>query len=172
LAPHDISILLYVLGQPPTAVCAHGMPFIYEGIQDVVYMTLVFPGNILAHIHVSWLDPCKVRLITVVGSKKMVVYDDVQPLEKIKIYDKGVERPQYTKTFGDFQCSYRYGDVTIPHIRFVEPLQKECQHFLDCISGHCEPQSNGLDGLRIVKILEAAQRSLDHNGNLHEVIQW
>jgi predicted dehydrogenase len=107
-----------------------------------------------------------------VGSKKMVVYDDVQPLEKIKIYDKGVERPQYTKTFGDFQCSYRYGDVTIPHIRFVEPLQKECQHFLDCINSHREPQSNGLDGLRIVKILEAAQRSLDHNGSLHEVIQW
>ncbi len=85
LAPHDISILLYILNRLPISVCAHGMPFVLEGIQDVVYMTLVFPDNILAHIHVSWLDPCKVRLITVVGSKKMVVYDDVESQEKIKI---------------------------------------------------------------------------------------
>ncbi len=148
LAPHDISILLYILGCTPVSVSAHGMPFVYEGIQDVVYMTMMFPDNILAHIHVSWLDPCKVRLITVVGSKKMVVYDDVESQEKIKIYDKGVEKPPYTTTFGDFQCSYRYGDVTIPHIRFVEPLQKECQHFLDCISNHSEPLSSGQDGLR------------------------
>jgi predicted dehydrogenase len=172
LAPHDISILLYILGRTPISVGAHGMPFVYEGIQDVVYMTMVFPDNILAHIHVSWLDPSKVRLITVVGSKKMVVYDDVESQEKIKIYDKGVEKPPYTTTFGDFQCSYRYGDVTIPHIRFVEPLQKECQHFLDCIINHSEPQSNGQDGLKIVKILEAAQRSLNDNGRDQEVIQW
>ena len=172
LAPHDISILLYILNRAPISVSAHGMPFVFEGIQDVVYMNLVFPDNILAHIHVSWLDPCKVRRITVVGSKKMVVYNDVESLEKIKIYDKGVEKPPYTNTFGDFQCSYRYGDVIIPNIRFIEPLRQECQHFLDCISNHREPQSSGQKGLEVVKVLEAAQRSLSENCIHQEVIQW
>jgi predicted dehydrogenase len=148
------------------------MPFVFEGIHDVVYMDMMFPDNILAHIHVSWLDPCKVRRVTVVGSKKMVVYNDVSSLEKIKIYDKGVEKPPYTESFGDFQCSYRYGDVLVPNIRFSEPLRQECQHFIDCINSGCEPQSNGLDGLEVVKVLEAAQRSLDKNGVHHEVIAW
>jgi predicted dehydrogenase len=172
LAPHDISILLYILNRIPLSVSAHGMPFVNEGIQDVVYMNLVFPDNILAHIHVSWLDPCKVRRVTVVGSKKMVVYNDVESLEKIRIYDKGVEKPPYTNTFGDFQLSYRYGDVTIPNIRLGEPLQIECQHFLDCIINHSIPTSDGQDGLHVVKIIEAAQRSLRQNGRHQEVIQW
>ena len=172
LAPHDISILLYILDRVPISVNAHGMPFVFEGVQDVVYLNMVFPDNILAHVHVSWLDPCKVRRVTVVGSKKMVVYNDVESLEKIKIYDKGVEMPPYTNTFGDFQYSYRYGDVIIPNIRFTEPLRKECEHFLDCINNHIEPQSNGQDGLRVVKIIEAAQRSLSENGKHQEVIQW
>jgi predicted dehydrogenase len=172
LAPHDISILLYILGTTPLSVSAHGMPFVNEGIQDVVYINMVFPNNILAHIHVSWLDPCKVRRVTVVGSKKMVVYNDIESLEKIRIYDKGVEKPPYTETFGDFQLSYRYGDVVIPNIRLTEPLQKECQHFLDCIINHSIPQSDGQDGLHVVKIIEAAQRSLSENGKHQEVIQW
>ena len=134
LAPHDISILMYILDRTPISVSAHGMSFVIEGIHDVVYINLVFPDNILAHIHVSWLDPCKVRRITVVGSKKMVVYNDIESLEKIRIYDKGVETPPYTDTYGDCQFSYRYGDIVIPNIRFTEPLQKECQHFLDCIT--------------------------------------
>jgi len=172
LAPHDISIILYILSQSPISVSAHGVPCVVDGIQDVVYMNMLFPDNILAHIHVSWLDPCKVRRITVVGSNKMVVYNDVESLEKIKIYDKGVERPPYTNSFADYQFSYRYGDVTIPNIRFTEPLRKECQHFLDCINNHTEPLSNGQDGLRIVKIIEAAQRALCANGKHQEVIQW
>ena len=172
LAPHDISILLYILNRTPVSVSAHGMPFVNEGVHDVVYMNMVFPDNILAHIHVSWLDPCKVRRVTVVGSKKMVVYNDVESLEKIRIYDKGVDKPPYTNTFGDFQLSYRYGDVIIPNIRLSEPLQKECQHFLDCINNHSDPQSNGQDGLNVVKIIEAAQRSLSENGKHQEVIQW
>jgi predicted dehydrogenase len=172
LAPHDISILLYILGQNPLSVSAHGMPFVNKGIHDVVYMNLVFPGNILAHIHVSWLDPCKVRRVTVVGSKKMVVYNDIESLEKIRIYDKGVEKPPYTNTFGDFQFSYRYGDVIIPNIRFAEPLQKECQHFLSCITNHTEPLTGGLDGLQVVKIIETAQLSLSENGRHQEVIKW
>jgi predicted dehydrogenase len=172
LAPHDISILLYILGQNPISVSAHGMPFVNQGIHDVVYMNLVFPGNVLAHIHVSWLDPCKVRRVTVVGSKKMVVYNDIESLEKIRIYDKGVEKPPYTNTYGDFQFSYRYGDVIIPNIRFTEPLQKECRHFLECIINHAEPLTGGQDGLQVVKIIETAQKSLSENGLHQEVIQW
>jgi predicted dehydrogenase len=172
LAPHDISILLYVLGRKPIFVSAYGMPFALERTHDVVYVNLLFPDNILAHIHVSWLEPCKVRRITIVGSKKMVVYNDVSSDEKIKIFDKGVEIPPYTTTFGDFQCNYRYGDVLIPNIRFVEPLRRECQHFIECILNHREPQSNGLDGLGVVKVLEAAQRSLDKNGVNQEMIEW
>ena len=172
LAPHDISILLYILGRKPISVSAYGMPFALERTHDVVYVNMLFPDNILAHVHVSWLEPCKVRRITVVGSKKMVVYNDVSNTEKIKIFDKGVEIPPYTTSFGDFQCNYRYGDVLIPNIRFIEPLRRECQHFLECILNHCEPQSNGLDGLGVVKVLEAAQRSLEKNGVNQEMIAW
>jgi len=172
LAPHDISILLYILGRNPISVSAYGLPFVFEHTHDVVYVNMLFPDNILAHIHVSWLEPCKVRRITVVGSKKMVVYNDVSNTEKIKIFDKGVEIPPYTTSFGDFQCNYRYGDVLIPNIRFIEPLRRECQHFLECILNHCEPQSNGLDGLGVVKVLEAAQRSLEKNGVNQEMIAW
>jgi predicted dehydrogenase len=169
LAPHDISILRYVLGYDPISVSAHGTDSVFRGKHDVVYLTLRFPGDILAHIHVSWLDPCKVRRITAVGSKKMVVYDDVEALEKIRIYDKGVEAPPYTDTYGDFQCSYRYGDVVIPNIRFVEPLRLECQHFLDCIANHTKPQSCGRVGLEVVRVLEMAERSLQ-NGGVQEII--
>jgi predicted dehydrogenase len=172
LAPHDISILLYILGRHPISVSAHGSPCVFEGIHDVVYIDMMFPDCILAHIHVSWLDPCKVRRTTVVGSKKMVVYNDIESSEKIKIYDKGVDAPPYTDSYADFQFSYRYGDVLIPNIRFSEPLRQECQHFLDCIQNGCEPQSGGRDGLEVVKVLEAAQKSLLKNGSYQEVIQW
>jgi predicted dehydrogenase len=172
LAPHDISILLYILDKHPISVSAHGMPCVFKDIYDVVYIDMLFPDNVLAHIHVSWLDPCKVRRITVVGSKKMVVYNDVETSEKIKIYDKGVNKPPYTETYADFQFSYRYGDVLIPNIRFSEPLRLECQHFLECIQNHREPQSGGRVGLEVVKVLEAAQKSLDKNGSYQEVIQW
>jgi len=172
LAPHDISIMLYILGSQPISVSAFGMPNVFEGIHDVVYMNLVFPDNILGHIHVSWLDPCKIRRITIVGSKKMVVYNDIATSEKIKIYDKGVEKPQYTDSFSEFQCSYRSGDIMIPYVRFPEPLRSECQHYLDCIQKHCEPVSSGQDGLKVIKVLEAAQLSLSRNGVNQEVIAW
>jgi len=169
LAPHDVSILLYLLGRDPIFVSAQGAAYIFEGKHDIAYLHLEFPDNILAHIRMSWLDPCKVRRITVVGTQKMVVYDDVETLEKIKIYDKGVEAPQYTNTFGEFQCSYRYGDVVIPNIGFAEPLRTECQHFLECIANHTEPQSSGRIGLKVVKVLEMAERSLQ-NGGVQEMI--
>ena len=172
LAPHDISILLYLLGKRPISVSAQGTPCIFKGIHDVAYVNLIFPGNISAHIHVSWLDPCKVRRITIVGSKKMVVFNDIESETKIKIYDKGVDAaPEDTTGFGEFHCNYRTGDITIPNIRFVEPLRQECQHFLECIVNHTEPCSCGREGLEVVKILEAAQHSLI-NGQAMEVIQW
>lgn len=171
LAPHDISILLYLLGQDPVSVTAEGAASVFAGKHDIAHLHLSFPDNVLAHIHVSWLHPRKVRRITVVGSRKMAVYDDVDPMERIKIYDKGVETPPYTHTFAEFQCSYRYGDVVIPYIQFVEPLREECQHFLDCITNHTEPRSSGRVGLKVVKILETADRSL-HNGALPEMISY
>jgi predicted dehydrogenase len=164
LAPHDISILLYLLGKTPKYVSATGRASIAKGIQDIVYVSMEFDDDLLAHVHVSWLDPRKVRQITVVGSKQMALYDDVEPLEKIKIYDKGVDAPPYSDTFADFQFSYRYGDVRVPYIKFTEPLRVECQHFVDSIINHTEPRSNGEVGLKIVRVLEAAQKSLEHHG--------
>lgn len=171
LAPHDISILLYLLGRPPVSVSAFGSESVFPGIHDVAYITMHFPDNVMAHVHVSWLDPCKVRRVTVVGSKEMAVYNDVESLEKIKIYDKGVDAPAYTDNFGEFQFSYRYGDILIPNIRFAEPLKIECRHFLDCITNHTKPSSCGEVGLNVVKVLEAAQRSLVNSGHMEE-LKW
>ena len=172
LAPHDISILLYLLGKKPISVSAQGTFCVFENIFDVAYLNMVFPGNIPAYIHVSWLDPCKVRRITVVGSKKMAVYNDVENEQKIKIYDKGVDRPEYTNGgFGEFHCNYHSGDITIPTNRFVEPLKQECQHFIDCFVNHTKPTSSGREGMDVVKILETAQLSMS-NGHGHEVITW
>lgn len=171
LAPHDLSIISYILGTNPLSIEVFGTACVLKGVYDVVHMNLIYPGNILAHVHVSWLDPCKVRRVTVVGSKKMVVYNDIEPSEKIKIFDKGVDTPEYTDTFAEFQCSYRYGDIIVPNIKFVEPLRQECQHFLDCISSQIPCESSGLDGLKVVKILEAAQKAL-MNGHHEEVLSW
>lgn len=211
LAPHDISIFLYLLGQNPISVGAQGMSSISEGIYDVAYISLVFPENIPAFIRVSWLDPCKVRRVTVVGSKKMAVFNDIENEQKIRIYDKGVDSPAYTSGFAEFQWSYRSGDILIPKIPFVEPLRQECQVFMErcllrqrargdqiapeirkesvsapgqfsqicsvdsacavCSGDHKGSYSCGRDGLRVVKILEAAQHSMT-NGQMPEVMQW
>lgn len=171
LAPHDISILLFLLEQNPISVNTQGMHCVFNSVHDVAYINLMFPNNIPAIIHVSWLDPCKVRRVTVVGSKKMLVFNDVEVQEKIKIYDKGVTKPNYTNGFNQFQCSYRYGDIIIPNVRVSEPLRQECEHFIDCVINHKEPLSSGHEGLQVVKILEAAERSMIE-GNGHEVIQW
>jgi predicted dehydrogenase len=170
LAPHDISILNYLMECTPLNVSAQGTTCVIQGLHDTAYINLRYPNDILAHIHVSWLDPCKVRRITVVGSKKMAVYNDVESLEKIKIFDEGVETPVYTGDIQDFKYLYRYGDILIPNIRFTEPLRLECQHFLDCITNHTQPISNGEDGLRVVKIIEAAQQSLVNNGREERLV--
>ena len=171
LAPHDVSILLYILGMKPSRVSARGAAYVQPGIEDVAYVTLNFPDGIMADIRVSWLDPCKIRRLTVVGSKKMVVYDDVEPTEKIKIYDKGVEAPPYSDTLEEFRLSYRYGDITTPAIPDREPLEIECKHFLDCIREGKTPRSDGRVGLGVVRILESAQHSLK-NGGLPEPFHW
>lgn len=167
LAPHDISILLHLLGEQPLTVAAQGTACVQEGIEDVAYMTMRFPNNVLAHIRMSWLDPCKTRRITVVGSKKMVIYDDVEPQEKIKVYDKGVKAIRHTDTYGEFQFAYHYGDIVSPYIRFEEPLRVECGHFLDCIRSGNRPLTDGYNGLRVVEIVEAAQKSLRNGGGAH-----
>jgi predicted dehydrogenase len=160
LAPHDVSIILYLLDQYPQTVSAVGSSHINTTIEDVAVMTLRFSKSMLAFIHTSWLDPDKVRKMTVVGSKKMMVYDDVQPTEKIRIYDKAVQIPKHYDTYAEFHYSYKYGDIVIPKIEGDEPIFTELRHFLDSIINNEEPLSNGESGLEVVKILEAAGKSL------------
>lgn len=169
LAPHDVSIMNYILGVRPVAVSAVGHSYIQPKIQDVSFVTLRYPGSILANLHVSWLNPNKIRSTTVVGSKKMLVYDDISSLEKIRIYDKGVDVIPHYDTFGEFQLSYRYGDIHIPKLDEVEPLKTECQHFIDCIAGS-EPQSSGRAGLEVLIVLDAIDRSMMQNGAEIEIV--
>ena len=164
LAPHDLSILMYVLGTSPVAVGARGSAYVRSGIEDVAQLDVAFPNQVRAMIHVSWLDPNKVRRVTIVGSRKMAVYDDIQTLERVRVYDKGVEAPPHTDTFGEFQLSYRYGDITIPHLSSIEPLRLQCEHFLECIRSGASPLSDGEQGLTVVRALEAAQSSLASGG--------
>jgi predicted dehydrogenase len=164
LAPHDLSILSYVLGQHPQRVAAHGGSYVRGQVHDVVYMTLEYPDGLLAHLHVSWLNPSKVRRFTLVGDKQMAVYDDVEATEKVRVFNRGVDSPAHTSTFGEFQLSYRYGDIVSPHIQWAEPLALECRHFAECIMEGHTPRSNAREGLRVVHILEAADRSLESDG--------
>lgn len=164
LATHDISIILYVLNETPTSVNCQGKAHIKPGIEDVTNMTLSFANGSFASIQSSWLDPDKVRDMTFVGTKKMLVYNDIEPIEKIKIYDKRVTVPPHYDTFGEFQYSYHYGDMYSPYLELVEPLKIECQHFLDCIRTGAKPESSGLEGLRVVQVLEAASESLKNSG--------
>jgi predicted dehydrogenase len=166
LAPHDVSILNYILGSAPEGVGAHGHSYIRKNVEDVAFLFFKYPGSIMAHAHVSWLDPNKIRKTTVVGSKKMLVYDDISSLEKIRIYDKGVTVQPHYDTFGEFQLSYRFGDIFIPKLDDSEPLKVECQHFLDCIMGGVEPRSSGGHGLDVVRVIEAANESLANSGSM------
>lgn len=169
LAPHDVSIFRYILDADPISVRAEGTDCVQAGIEDIAYAHLIFPGNIPAHIRTSWLDPHKTRRITVVGSKKMVIYDDVENLKKITIFNKGVSVIRHTDTYGTFQFAYHYGDVVSPYIHFEEPLRLQCLHFLECIHNGSTPQTDGYNGLRVVQILEAAQHSLQNNAQVVEI---
>lgn len=162
IAPHDVSILLYLLNAMPLTVSARGGTYVSHGVEDVIFALLNFPNRVQAHIHASWLDPSKTRQMTLVGSEKMIVYDDVDPEAKLKIYDKGVYKRG--DAFGEFQLRVRSGDIHIPKIDLTEPLKYECAHFLECIRENKTPRTDGESGLRVVRVLEAAQQSLQQNG--------
>ena len=164
LAPHDISIALHIMGEMPISVNCRGSAHVTPGIEDVTTMCLTFPKQRTAIIHSSWLDPRKVREMTIVGSRRMIVYDDVAPLEKIRIFDARVERPPHYDTFAEFHYAYHYGDVYAPYIKQEEPLKTEMQHFLDCIRNGTKPMTDGVQGLDLVRILEASSESLRRSG--------
>jgi predicted dehydrogenase len=164
LAPHDISIIQHIIGEQPLTVNCRGCAHITPGVEDVTTMCLSYPRGRTAIIQSSWLDPRKVREMTIVGSNRMIVYDDVAPLEKIRVYDARVERPPHYDTFAEFHYAYHYGDVYSPYIKQEEPLKTECQHFLDCINHGTTPLTGGKQGLELVRILEASSESLRQGG--------
>lgn len=171
LAPHDISMLVYLLNESPISARAVGNSYIRDGIEDDAHINFEFRGGIAANIHVSWLDPCKIRKTTIVGNRKMLVFDDTLSEEKIKIYDKGVtlqknSQPmqQYYDTYQEWVLAYRKGEIYSPQIENKEPLSVMASHFIDCIKNNKKPQTDGQCGLRVVKVLEAAQKSLKNDG--------
>jgi predicted dehydrogenase len=162
LGPHDLSIILYWLNDRPVEVYATGSSYIQKNIEEVTFLTLKFKSGIMAHIHMSWLAPAKLRRTTIIGSEKMVIYDDTESVEKVKIYDQGVVKNP--EDFGQFQLTYRAGDVISPHIDIVEPLRSECMDFINAIRNNTEPKSDARFGLEVVKIIEAAQQSMQSRG--------
>ena len=168
LTSHDISVAMYLLGKEPYQVQATGRSYIRKHIQDVVFVSLNFKGDIIAHIHASWLDPHKIRKFTIVGSKKMAVFDDMESSEKIRIYDKGFAWQKNAGTYETF-LTLREGDIHIPKIDMVEPLRLECQHFIDCIVNKKQPFSDGENGLEVLKVLDAAQKSLEENDKIIKI---
>lgn len=171
LAPHDVSILLYLMnGELPVSVSAHGVDYLQPGIQDVVFATLQWHNRVTAHVHVSWLDPGKTRKMTFVGSRKMVVYDDVSD-DKIAVFDKGVDRVPRVGERMDFDQANAYllqqraGDVLLPRIAFKEPLQVESGHFLECVRSRATPLTGPTHARDVVAVLEAVDRSLQDGGS-------
>lgn len=171
LAPHDVSIGNYLLGAAPISVTANGVRALQpeaERLEDVVFLALTYPNGVVMHVHVSWLDPNKVRTMTVVGDKKMIVYDDVSE-DKIRIFDKGITRGdpvpvEQPTSFARFKMIQRAGDLLIPNLRVPEPLQEECKHFVSCLISRERPLTDGWSGVAVTAVLEAADRSLARGG--------
>jgi len=161
--PHDVSVALYLLDEVPVTVAAHGKSYLQPGVEDVVFLTMEFASGVLAHVQLSWLDPHKERKLTVVGARKMVVFDDMEAREKLRIYDKGVERPPDYGSYGE-ALSVREGDIFIPKIPNVEPLAAELGHFVRVARGTEPPRASAEDGVRVVRVLAAATRSLAAGG--------
>jgi len=161
--PHDVSVALYLLGEAPVRVAAHGRSYLQPKVEDVVFLTMEFGSGVLAHVQLSWLDPHKERKLTVVGAQKMVVFDDMEAREKLRIYDKGVDRPPEYRSYGE-ALSIREGDIFIPRIPNVEPLAAELGHFARVARGVEPPRANAEDGVRVVRVLDAATRSLATGG--------
>jgi predicted dehydrogenase len=168
--PHDVSVAMKLLGEPPVYVSAQGRSCLQPGIEDVVFLNMEFASGIVAHVQMSWLDPHKERRLTVVGSRKMVVFDDMQAREKLKVYDKGVDRPPEYGSYGE-SLAVREGDIWIPRIPNVEPLRAELRHFVTVVRREERPRSSARDGLEIVRIMQAASDSLAHRGRQVELGQ-
>jgi predicted dehydrogenase len=162
LGAHDVSVALHLIGQEPSECVARGASFVRAGVQDVVFCYLAFPSGIVAHLHLSWLDPHKERRITVVGSKRMATFDDMLIEGKLTVYDKGFDED--SRSWGEYIA--RSGDTFSPRIPNVEPLRLECEHFVECVRSGSQPRSNGDSGLRVVRVLEALQRSLEADSDL------
>ena len=164
LAPHDIAVACHLFDAEPVSVSASGHAYLQRGVEDVVFANMKFANGRMAQVHVSWLDPHKIRKVTLVGSQKMVVFDDMEAAEKIRVYDKGAE----INTLDSYaeSITLRMGDIRIPKTPAGEPLRLECQHFIDCIASDKTPLSDGLDGLKVVKVLEAGSESLRRGGEL------
>jgi predicted dehydrogenase len=165
LAPHDISVANYLLGASPVSVSATGGVFLQpeRGIEDVVFATVQYPGGKLAHVHVSWLDPHKTRRLTVVGDRKMAVFDDTSPDQKLILFDKGVDRPPSALTYAE-GVRLRTGDIVVPALRMTEPLRRECEDFLEAVRTRNPPRAHGRGGWDVVRVLEAGARSLSEAG--------
>ncbi len=165
LAPHDLAIMRFILEDDPYKVSARGATFINKAanLHEVACINIQFKSGVMANMHLSWLDPVKKRALTVVGSKKMLVYDDIAD-DKVVVFDKGVDVPPYSVTEEEFRASYRHGAETVVPFQWVEPLRNECSHFLDCIRSGATPRSDGVDGLNVLRVLETAQRSLLNGG--------
>jgi len=163
LAPHDVSMIEYLLSDQPESVSARGGTYLQTRVEDVVFVNLRFRSGVTAQIQVSWLDPRKERRLTIVGAHKMVEFDDVHPVEKIRVYDKGVDRPPSFTEYAQY-LSIRNGDIHIPQIPMVEPLERECRHFIECVAQDKRPLTDGHSALRVVRVLEAAQKSLESDG--------
>jgi len=161
LGPHGVSIILHLLGNPEIKdVKANGISAVQKGLIDVAYLTMYFKNNCFANIHFSWLNPNKVRQLTVVGSKKMATFDDISPLEKLRIYDKGIAKKQEFNSWGESLVGYRHGNIVIPQSSTGEPLKAELQHFIDCIINKKTPITDGEHGAKVVQIIELGEKYL------------
>ncbi len=161
--PHDVSVALFLLDAAPERVSAQGRSFLQPGVEDVVFLTMEFASGVLAHVQLSWLDPHKERKLTIVGSKQMAVFDDMEPREKLRLYDKGVDRPPDYASYGE-SLTIREGDIFIPKLPNVEPLAAELGHFVRVARGSELPRAGAADGVRVVRVLDAATRSLASGG--------
>jgi len=159
LGAHDVSVVLYLAGEEPSEVSAQGQAYVREGVEDVVFCFMRFSSGLTAHLHLSWLDPHKERRFTVVGSRRMATFDDMELERKLTVYDKGFDED--ARTYGEYIT--RSGDIFSPRIANVEPLRIECEHFVECARTGARPRSDGASGLRVVRVLEALERSLEQS---------
>jgi len=166
LATHDLSILFKLIDGMPEKISTLSNSFVKKGIKDVAFINLKYGNGIIANINVSWLSPKKIRETIIVGSKKMLVYDDTKSDEKVKIFDKGVDVLKDPDSFGEYQLTYRTGDITAPVLEAIEPLRIEINHFIDCVNNGLKPRTDGYCGLKVVKALEAAERSSEKDGEV------